>query len=76
MAGSREGRRIVAYLEGWSWLSQSSLAKSNHVMLSPSALIRVNSAKHLYDGIRDPSVAGNRSLRVTTRFEKATPDDL
>jgi len=34
-------------------------------MLSTFALLSVNSAKHLYHEERDPSVAENRSLRVT-----------
>jgi hypothetical protein len=31
-------------------------------MLSPSAPLRINSAKHLYCGVRDPSVTAERSL--------------
>ena len=43
--------------QNYLWLCQKWLDKTNRVMLSV--------AKHLYYDARDPSVAGQRSLRVT-----------
>jgi len=42
-----------------------SLDKIEACHVEPFGRLRINSAKHLYDGVRDPSVAGERSLRVT-----------
>jgi hypothetical protein len=51
------GEAVGLRWKGGVWFSHYRLTNPDYVMLS--------GAKHLYHGIRDPSVAEKRSLRVT-----------
>ena len=44
-------------------------------MLSPSASLRINSAKHLYHDVRDPSVASAPSHRPDVLREGDMPGE-